>query len=43
MPEQGLVRAQLLLLGELIMSMGDENDDEEDNDRDGCVWSTCSV
>ena len=42
--EQGLVRAQLLLLGELIMSMGDGDDEEEDNDRDiGCVWSTCSV
>ena len=44
MPEQGLGRAQLLLLGELIMSMGDGDDDEEDNDRDvGCVWSSCSV
>ena len=43
-PEQGLGRAQLLLLGELIMSMGDGDDDEEDNDRDvGCVWSSCSV
>ena len=37
MPEQGLGLAQLLLLGELIMSMGN-GDDEEDNDRDiGCV------
>ena len=44
MPEQGLVRAQLLLLGELIMSLVDGDDDEEDNDRDvGCVWSSCSV
>ena len=43
-PERGLGLAQLLLLGELIMSMGDGDVDEEDNDRDvGCVWSTCSV
>ena len=44
MLEQGLGLARLLLLGELIMSMGDGDDDEEDNDRDvGCVWSSCSV
>ena len=44
MLEQELGRVQLLLLGELIMSLGDGDDDEEDNDRDvGCVWSTCSV
>ena len=35
--ELGLGLVQLLLLGELIMSMGN-GDDEEDNDRDiGCV------
>ena len=44
MLEQGLGLAQLLLLGELIMSLVDGDDEEEDNDRDvGCVWSTCSV
>ena len=38
MLEQELGRVQLLLLGELIMSLGDGDDDEEDNDRDiGCV------
>ena len=42
--EQELGRVQLLLLGELIMSMGDGEGHEEDNERDvGCVWSTCSV
>ena len=44
MLEQGLGLAQLLLLGELIMSLVDGDDEEEDNDRDvGCVWSSCSV
>ena len=44
MLEQGLGLAQLLLLGELIMSLVDGDEEEEDNDRDvGCVWSSCSV
>ena len=45
MLEQELGRVQLLLLGELIMSMGDGDDhEEEENERDvGCVWSSCSV